>query len=176
VNVPEKDYRTFGTIRIEVDSLPGRLGNGYKWDGHAHATRRVLFLRLPPQVLSSSKFRSHSICTLYRLLRTMAFSLLSVLVAILPLVSAQGCPFSLAKRQASNEPSLTTLADSFGQCATISDAGGRGTRSRDWWPCQLKLDVLRQFSPEQNPLGASFDYIQAFSTLNCKPRPDIQPS
>ena len=99
----------------------------------------------------------------------------SLLMGMLPLtlVSAQGCPFAgVDKRDllgaASDEPSLVTLADSFGQCATISDAAGRGTRSRDWWPCQLRLDVLRQFSPEQNPLGGDFDYAAAFATLDCK--------
>jgi catalase-peroxidase len=30
------------------------------------------------------------------------------------------------------------------------------------------LDVLRQFSPEQNPLGGTFDYAEAFGKLNCK--------
>ncbi|KAH8664482.1 catalase/peroxidase HPI [Xylariales sp. PMI_506] len=95
----------------------------------------------------------------------------SLLVALLPLVAAQGCPYARADKRdilavRADEPSLTTLADSFGQCATLSDAAGRGTRSRDWWPCQLKLDVLRQFSPEQNPLGGTFDYASAFATLD----------
>lgn len=68
-----------------------------------------------------------------------------------------------------DEPSLTTLADSFGKSPIISDAAGAGTRSRDWWPCQLRLGVLRPFSPEQNPLGRNFDYAAAFATLDCKP-------
>jgi catalase-peroxidase len=103
----------------------------------------------------------------------MAPSIRSLLFGLLPLASA-GCPFAggVDKRDLllarGNEPSLSTLANSFGQCPTISDAAGRGTRSRDWWPCELRLDVLRQFSPEQNPLGASFDYAAAFATLDCK--------
>jgi catalase-peroxidase len=94
----------------------------------------------------------------------------ALLFGLLPLVSAQGCPFTDVQRRDAlgDEPSLTTLADSFGQCPNISDAGGRGTRSRDWWPCQLQLDVLRQFSPEQNPRGSSFDYTAAFNKLDCK--------
>jgi catalase-peroxidase len=98
----------------------------------------------------------------------------SVLIGLLPLVSAQGCPFGSANKRdlliarGSDEPSLITLENSFGQCPTISDAAGRGTRSHDWWPCQLRLDVLRQFSPEQNPLGNHFDYAAAFSRLDCK--------
>jgi catalase-peroxidase len=100
----------------------------------------------------------------------------SVLLGLLPLVSAQSCPFAnerrdphhLISRQSGGEPSLTTLETSFGKCPTLSDAGGAGTRSRDWWPCQLKLDVLRQFSAEQNPLGGDFDYAAAFASLDCK--------
>lgn len=99
----------------------------------------------------------------------------SVLVGLLPLVSAQGCPYAslsqrdlVNERQSGSEPSLTTLQNSFGKCPTLSDQAGAGTRSKDWWPCQLKLDVLRQFSPEQNPLGGTFDYAAAFASLDCK--------
>lgn len=67
-----------------------------------------------------------------------------------------------------DQPSLDAHAMSFGQCKNISDVAGGGTRSRDWWPCQLRLDVLRQFSAEQNPLGGDFDYAAAFATLDCK--------
>lgn len=70
--------------------------------------------------------------------------------------------------RATEPGSLTTLENSFGMCPTISDMGGRGTRSREFWPCALRLDVLRQFGPEQNPLGSSFDYAAAFATLDCK--------
>lgn len=96
--------------------------------------------------------------------------------ALLHQVTAQGCPFASANKRGedllfgrdSSEPSLTTIENSFGKCATLSDAAGGGTRSRDWWPCQLRLDVLRQFSPEQNPMGSNFDYAAAFATLDCK--------
>lgn len=103
----------------------------------------------------------------------MAPSIRSLLIGLLPLVSGQACPYaSVNKRDLliarDNEPSLTVLADSFGKSAILSDAAGAGTRSRDWWPRQLKLDVLRQFSPEQNPLGGDFDYAAAFATLDCE--------
>lgn len=105
----------------------------------------------------------------------MAPSIWSVLVGLLPLVSAQGCPYASADkrdlllgRASGDEPSLTTLENSFGKCPTLSDAAGAGTRSHDWWPCQLRLDVLRQFSAEQNPLGGDFDYAAAFAKLDCK--------
>ena len=100
-------------------------------------------------------------------------SIWAVLIGLLPLVSAQGCPFGSANKRdllvaRGDEPSLITLANSFGKCPTISDAAGGRTRSHDWWPCQLRLDVLRQFSPEQNPLGGKFDYAAAFAKLDCK--------
>lgn len=102
----------------------------------------------------------------------MAPSLLHALLGLLPLVSAQGCPYGAASKRdvlaaRSDESSLDTLAHSFGKCPTLSGAAGGGTRSRDWWPCQLRLDVLRQFSPQQNPLGADFDYAAAFAKLDC---------
>lgn len=103
----------------------------------------------------------------------MAPSNWSLLLLLLPLVDAQGCPFAdTIKRdtllpRATGEGSLATLGSSFGKCPSISDAAGGGTRSEDWWPCQLKLDVLRQFSPEQNPLGGDFDYAAAFAKLDC---------
>jgi catalase-peroxidase len=35
-----------------------------------------------------------------------------------------------------------------------------------WWPEQLNLSPLRQHSVESNPLGADFDYAEAFSELD----------
>lgn len=98
-----------------------------------------------------------------------------IVAALVAQVSAQGCPYASAGKRDSltartDEPSLDTIGHSFGKCTQISDAAGGGTRSRDWWPCQLKLDVLRQFSPQQNPLGADFDYAAAFATLDCESR------
>jgi len=94
------------------------------------------------------------------------------LLGLLSLSSAQNCPFASADKRdplaaRGDSSSLDTLAHSFGKCPTVRDAAGGGTRSSDWWPCQLKLDVLRQFSPEQNPLGARFNYADAFARLDC---------
>ncbi|CAG5069035.1 Catalase-peroxidase [Dyadobacter sp. CECT 9623] len=47
-----------------------------------------------------------------------------------------------------------------------SNVGGGGTRNRDWWPNQLKLNILRQHSNKTNPLGADFDYAEAFKSLD----------
>ncbi|HSC52229.1 MAG TPA: catalase/peroxidase HPI [Phnomibacter sp.] len=46
-----------------------------------------------------------------------------------------------------------------------SVAGG-GTRNRDWWPNQLKLNVLRQHSAKSNPMAAEFNYTEAFKSLD----------
>lgn len=44
-------------------------------------------------------------------------------------------------------------------------AGG-GTRNHDWWPNQLRLNILRQHSSLSNPLGESFDYTEEFKKLD----------
>ena len=45
-------------------------------------------------------------------------------------------------------------------------AGGDGTRNRDWWPNQLKLNILRQHSSLSNPMGEQFNYAEAFKSLD----------
>jgi catalase-peroxidase len=46
------------------------------------------------------------------------------------------------------------------------NVGGGGTKNRDWWPDQLKLNILREHSPLSNPLGEDFDYAAEFKTLD----------
>ncbi|MEO6282030.1 MAG: catalase/peroxidase HPI [Dyadobacter sp.] len=46
------------------------------------------------------------------------------------------------------------------------NVGGGGTRNRDWWPNQLKLNILRQHSSLSNPMGDDFDYAKAFKSLD----------
>jgi catalase-peroxidase len=41
-----------------------------------------------------------------------------------------------------------------------------GTANQHWWPHQLNLRVLRQNHPGANPLGADFDYAEAFQSLD----------
>lgn len=48
-----------------------------------------------------------------------------------------------------------------------SHAGG-GTRNRDWWPKQLKLNILRQHSPLSDPMDKDFDYASEFNSLDYK--------
>jgi catalase-peroxidase len=44
--------------------------------------------------------------------------------------------------------------------------GTSGTKNRDWWPNQLKLNILRQHSPVSNPMGEDFNYAKEFKSLN----------
>ncbi|MFA7116671.1 MAG: catalase/peroxidase HPI [Bacteroidales bacterium] len=44
--------------------------------------------------------------------------------------------------------------------------GEGGTKNRDWWPNQLKLNILRQHSSKSNPMGEDFDYIKEFKSLD----------
>jgi len=48
----------------------------------------------------------------------------------------------------------------------IQKAAGQGMSNRDWWPNMLKLNVLRQHSAENNPMGEDFDYAAEFATLD----------
>ncbi|MBG9377488.1 catalase/peroxidase HPI [Panacibacter sp. DH6] len=43
---------------------------------------------------------------------------------------------------------------------------GNGTRNRDWWPNQLKLNILRQHSSLSNPMDKDFNYAEAFKSLD----------
>ena len=41
-----------------------------------------------------------------------------------------------------------------------------GTTNQDWWPDQLRLDVLHQHSSKSNPMGEEFDYRKEFKKLD----------
>ncbi len=41
-----------------------------------------------------------------------------------------------------------------------------GTSNRDWWPNQLRLEILRQHSAKSNPMEQAFDYAEAFESLD----------
>ena len=48
----------------------------------------------------------------------------------------------------------------------IKKVAGSGTGNRDWWPNQLKLNILRQHSVLSNPMGEDFNYAEAFKALD----------
>jgi len=51
------------------------------------------------------------------------------------------------------------------KCPFTGQAQG-GTSNRDWWPNRLNVQVLHQNPPARNPLGAEFDYAEAFKTID----------
>jgi len=67
----------------------------------------------------------------------------------------------------------TTLADvntSEAKCpfhgGALKQSAGGGTRNRDWWPNQLKLNILRQNSSLSNPMDETFNYAEEFKSLD----------
>ena len=59
---------------------------------------------------------------------------------------------------------MTQETPSKAQCPF--HAAGAGTTTRDWWPQQLRVDLLNQHSERSNPLGAAFDYRTEFKKLD----------
>jgi catalase-peroxidase len=49
-----------------------------------------------------------------------------------------------------------------------NSVGAGGTKNRDWWPNQLKLNTLRQHSSKSNPMGEDFNYAEEFKSLDLK--------
>jgi catalase-peroxidase len=54
----------------------------------------------------------------------------------------------------------------FTGAANGNTNSGRVIRNNNWWPNQLRLNVLRQHDAKSNPLGSSFNYAEAFKTLD----------
>jgi catalase-peroxidase len=50
----------------------------------------------------------------------------------------------------------------------LKQSAGTGPRNYDWWPNQLKLNILRQHSALSNPMDKSFDYAKEFKKLDLK--------
>src|ERR1700710_413330 len=60
--------------------------------------------------------------------------------------------------------------NTVGKCPFTSGAlnksAGGGTRNRDWWPNQLKLNILRQHATLSDPMGEKFNYAEEFKSLD----------
>jgi catalase-peroxidase len=52
--------------------------------------------------------------------------------------------------------------------AAKTQTGGSGTSNRDWWPNQLKLNILRQNASKSDPMGKEFDYAKEFKSVDLK--------
>ena len=66
------------------------------------------------------------------------------------------CPFGHGQQ------APVTNAD---QCPVIHAAGG-GTTNQDWWPNQLKVDILHQHDARSNPMEDDFDYREEFKSID----------
>lgn len=47
-----------------------------------------------------------------------------------------------------------------------NNVAGGGTQNSDWWPDQLRVDLLRQHSSLSDPMDKDFDYAKAFESLD----------
>lgn len=68
-----------------------------------------------------------------------------------------GCPFN----HSATEAPVTNAS----KCPINHSAGG-GTTNEDWWPNQLKVDILHQHDAPSNPMGPDFDYAREFNSLD----------
>ncbi|MBV8115404.1 MAG: catalase/peroxidase HPI, partial [Silvibacterium sp.] len=48
----------------------------------------------------------------------------------------------------------------------FNHTAGQGPTNRDWWPNQLKLNILHQHSSLSDPMGKQFNYAEEFSSLD----------
>ncbi|MFT4804127.1 MAG: catalase-peroxidase [Psychroserpens sp.] len=65
--------------------------------------------------------------------------------------------FGINNSSASNCPFLS---------GTNNKTSGGGTTNRDWWPNELRLNILRQHASESSPMDKDFDYSKAFQKLD----------
>ncbi|KAG0044062.1 Catalase-peroxidase 2 [Gryganskiella cystojenkinii] len=105
--------------------------------------------------------------------------LLMLVLGAMPLVNAVGCPYIAGNGDAGAsavhyprhpeailERRASPSGPNFGRCPRKGNLAGGGTRSSDWWPCQLNLAVLRQNADKVNPYDDDFDYATEFAKLN----------
>ena len=77
--------------------------------------------------------------------------------------------------QDTQDPSVWDVNDqshvnTVGKCpfsgGALNKSAGGGTRNRDWWPNQLKLNILRQHSSLADPMDKDFNYAKEFNSLD----------
>jgi catalase-peroxidase len=60
---------------------------------------------------------------------------------------------------------MATESSTESKCPFHHAVGG-GTVNHNWWPNQLKVDLLHQHSSKSNPMGKEFDYKKEFKSLD----------
>ena len=65
---------------------------------------------------------------------------------------------------------MSTSKENKGKCpfghGTVKKIAGEGTTNRNWWPNELKLNILRQNATKSNPMGEDFNYAKAFNSID----------
>jgi catalase-peroxidase len=68
--------------------------------------------------------------------------------------------------------SVSEVNNSEAKCpfhgGAIKQSAGGGARNQHWWPNQLKLNILRQYSSLSDPMGEKFNYANEFKSLDLK--------
>jgi len=57
-------------------------------------------------------------------------------------------------------------SQSAGKCPVAHGISLAGRSNRDWWPNQLRIDLLHQHSSKSDPMGRDFDYAKEFQALD----------
>ncbi len=85
----------------------------------------------------------------------------------------QGTPDIISAINHEAEPAFIQEADPAsqeGQCpyvgGVLKQSAGGGMRNRDWWPNQLKMNILRQHSSLSDPMDPAFSYAKEFESLD----------
>ena len=63
-----------------------------------------------------------------------------------------------------NDPMAKEMCPFLG--GSQKGSAGEGTTNRNWWPNELKLNILRQNATKSDPMGKDFDYAAAFNSLD----------
>ena len=62
------------------------------------------------------------------------------------------------------------MSENLSKCpvlhGTLKLTADGGTTNHDWWPKQLKVDLLHQHSSKSNPMGEEFNYVEEFKSLD----------
>jgi len=60
------------------------------------------------------------------------------------------------------------VSDNENRCPVMgqSQMATAGSANQHWWPNQLNVNVLRQNSPQSDPMGEDFNYADAFNSLD----------
>ena len=87
--------------------------------------------------------------------------------------AATGNPVARAQNDAVQPQAREKKMEATAKCPVMSGPAGpyrhtaaSALSNRDWWPNQLNLQILHQNSLKGNPLGADFDYAEAFAKLD----------